>query len=374
MSVKRLLFILIAWQVLLTSVLWGLGKILPLQKTFLGDGLKVYLTNPLIYSRANFDGNHYLNIARSGYGHTQEAFFPLYSNLIRFFARFTPHVNAGIIISSISFAAAMIFFTKLIYLDYKDKKIVFWTVIGLLVFPTSFFFGMVYTESLFLMLTVMSFYFARTGRWWLVGICGALASYTRLIGIVLLPALLIERWAEISSQKSWANKLKKSLPILMIALGLLTYMYYLWKTTGDAFAFIYVQKLFGQDRSDKLILLYQVFWRYYKMLISVDPRNLIYFNIVLESITGLGLLVYSIYAFFRQRKSYAIFAIILYLVPTLTGNFISLPRYVLTIFPFFIDLGRLLASHQHWRWTILVVSSFLFLGLWLMFARGYWIA
>ena len=52
-------------------------------------------------------------------------------------------------ISSISFAVAMIFFVRLIYLDHKDKRIVFWTIIGLLVFPTSFFFGMVYTESLF---------------------------------------------------------------------------------------------------------------------------------------------------------------------------------------------------------------------------------
>lgn len=374
MSIKRLLFILIVWQILLTSVLWGLGKILPLQKTFLGDGLKVYSTNPLIYSRANFDGNHYLNIARRGHGHTQEAFFPLYSNLIRFFARFTPHVNAGIMISSISFAVAMIFFVRLIYLDHKDKRIVFWTIIGLLVFPTSFFFGMVYTESLFLMLIVMSFYFARTGRWWLAGVCGALASYTRLMGIVLLPALLIERWVEISSQESWFEKLKKSLPILMIAFGLLTYMYYLWQTTGDALAFIHIQKLFGQGRSDKLILLYQVFWRYYKMLISVDPRNIIYFNIVLEFITGLGLLVYSIYAFFRQRKSYAIFAIISYLIPTLTGNFVSLPRYILVTFPFFIDFGKVLANHSNWRWIIITISSFLSLGLWLMFARGYWIA
>ena len=202
MSIKRLLFILIVWQILLTSVLWGLWKILPLQKTFLGDGLKVYSTNPLIYSRANFDGNHYLNIARRGHGHTQEAFFPLYSNLISFFARFTPHVNAGIMISSISFAVAMIFFVRLIYLDHKDKRIVFWTIIGLLVFPTSF--SSVWCiRKVFLMLIVMSFYFARTGRWWLAGVCGALASYTRLMGIVLLPALLIERWVEISSQESW---------------------------------------------------------------------------------------------------------------------------------------------------------------------------
>ena len=224
------------------------------------------------------------------------------------------------------------------------------------------------------MLIVMSFYFARTGRWWLAGVCGALASYTRLMGIVLLPALLIERWVEISSQESWFEKLKKSLPILMIAFGLLTYMYYLWQTTGDALAFIHIQKLFGQGRSDKLILLYQVFWRYYKMLISVDPRNIIYFNIVLEFITGLGLLVYSIYAFFRQRKSYAIFAIISYLIPTLTGNFVSLPRYILVTFPFFIDFGKVLANHSNWRWIIITISSFLSLGLWLMFARGYWIA
>src|SRR5258708_29041668 len=62
------------------------------------------------------------------------------------------------------------------------------------VFPFAFFFGVVYTESLFLLLTVLSFYGFRTRRWWLGGAAGALATATRVNAILMLPALAWIAW------------------------------------------------------------------------------------------------------------------------------------------------------------------------------------
>jgi hypothetical protein len=217
------------------------------------------------------------------------------------------------------------------------------------------------------MLVVLSFYCARTGRWWLAGIFGAFASYTRFVGIFLVPALIFE-WFETSKNK------KDLIPILLIPLGLLTYMQFLDKTTGDPLAFIHAQKLFGQGRSEKLILLYQVFWRYIKMIFTVDLKNPIYPTLVLEFVTGIAFLWASIAVAIKQRRSYAVFAVLSYLVPTLTGNLVSLPRYILTAFPFFIGYGRYLAQNKPRRQLILTVSiilAFIYLS---MFVRGYWVS
>src|SRR5258708_14639405 len=67
-------------------------------------------------------------------------------------------------------------------------------VLLMTVFPFGFFFGLVYTESLFLLLTVLSFYGFRTRRWWLGGGAGALATATRVNGILMLPALAWIAW------------------------------------------------------------------------------------------------------------------------------------------------------------------------------------
>jgi Gpi18-like mannosyltransferase len=56
------------------------------------------------------------------------------------------------------------------------------TLVCLLVFPTSFFLSAVYSESLFLALAVAAFVYAEEDRWWLVGVCGALAALARTYG------------------------------------------------------------------------------------------------------------------------------------------------------------------------------------------------
>jgi hypothetical protein len=60
------------------------------------------------------------------------------------------------------------------------------------IFPTAFFFLAPYTESLFLLLSILAFREARHDRWGRVAVVGALAALTRSVGILLIPALLVE--------------------------------------------------------------------------------------------------------------------------------------------------------------------------------------
>jgi len=245
-------------------------------------------------------------------------------------------------------------------------------ILFLLVFPTSFFFGAAYTESLFLVLILGSFYAARKKNWWLAGVLGAFASATRIVGIFLLPALLWEWWEQNKEIGNW-RRMSSALPLLLIPLGLLFYMRFLASYFQDPLMFFHVQPAFGaQGSAGKLILLYQVFWRYLKMVVTtkLDP---LYFTVWLELLTTTGFGVLLVYAQFKRiRLSYLIFAVFAFLAPTLTGTFCSMPRYVLVLFPCFIALA--LIKNRVFRTLFFVLCSMLLALATIFFTRGYWIA
>ena len=375
MILRRIVKYVLVWQIGIILVTSIAGLFFPLRPMFIGGrdhaypgNPEPYLANVLLYSRANFDGIHYVEMARRGYDNLQQAFFPFYSNLIRFLTPYFKNSTfAGITISTLSFTLGLIILYKLVRLDYPDE-IANLTIILLLVFPVSFFFSFVYTEGLFFLLIVGSFYAARRNNWLLAGILGGLASYTRFVGILLLPALLFEFWGK--------NKaIKNLIPLLLIPVGLLVYMQFLQKTTGDPIAFIHVQKYFLQGRSDKIVLLYQVFWRYLKMIYTVDRSNPLFSTVILEFFTGVTFTILSIYSFFKTRPSYVFFAIASFIIPTLTGTFTSLPRYVLVSFPSFIVLAIGLSKlNRPSKITIFSISAIFQAVFLAMFVRGYWVS
>lgn len=366
MSTRIILKYFLLWQIAIIIITLLSQYILPLRGTYIGGATQAYLSNPLLYSRANFDGNHYIGISQTGYGYAQQAFFPFYPHLIHYLKPiFKEPVITGIIISNTAFFFSLIFLVKLLRLDY-DESTIKWSIVALLIFPTSFYFSSVYTESLFFFLVISSFYFARTKHWWLAGILGVLASYTRFVGIFLFPALIIEWWQH-------DKKIKNIIPLLLIPLGLINYMWFLKRSTGDALSFFHVQKSFGQFRSEKIILLYQVFWRYLKMLLTVNRSDPLFLTILLESATGVLFLITSIYSFIKHRLSYAAFNAAAFLIPTLTGSFVSLPRYVLVCFSSFLVFGQIFSKSRLPRSVYLLVNGALFILFTVLFMRGYWV-
>jgi hypothetical protein len=242
-----------------------------------------------------------------------------------------------------------------------------WGIVLLLAFPTSFFFGSVYTESLFLFLTLTSFYFIRKEKFWFAAIFAAFASATRLVGIFLLPILLYEIWRKNKNKFSITN----FLPILISGIGLIFYMSYLQKTVNDPFFFFHAQPAFGAGRSGSaFVLLPQVIFRYLKIFITA--------SLSYDYAIAAGELIVFIFAVFlliknvkKIRISYQVFAWLTILTPTLTGSLSSMPRYLLNAIPIFI----LLAQENIKIKFILTIISFLFLVIGTMFFfRGYFIA
>jgi len=370
--IKRFLL----WQLGLLAFFWILGSYIPADTRFLGGGAQEYIKSPLLNSRANFDGNQYLYMSQYGYGYGQQAFFPLYPALIkRLSSLFDSYIFTGVFISSVSFLGGMYVLLKLALLDHSRSSS-WMTLWALLVFPTSFFFASMYPEGLFFLLTVSAFYAARKGQWFLVGILGGLASYTRISGVFIFPSLMLEAWTQYKVEPVRISvAIRRYWPLLLIPVGLLTYMQYLDRTTGDPFAFLQTANAVGQTETTKLVMLYQVFWRYIKMLFSVSPGSLIYPAIALEFITAVIFAALALMSLLRQRPSYAIFNLLTFLTPTLAGNFTSLPRFVLLCFPSFLLIGTWLSTASPWArrtyWTVSLIGLAYFMAL---FGRGNWVA
>lgn len=212
-SILKFIFLaFVCWQIAILLVTLISPKVLAFRERFAyNDGPKI--VNPVfLWSRANFDGAHYLYIAKNGYGLYEQAFFPFYPRLIKFL---TPlfggrDLIAGLIISGVSAIVFLFLFYKIICLDY-DGVTARRSIIFFLLFPTSFFLSMVYTESLFLMLLLGSFYAGRRHRWLWAGILGFFCSYTRIVGVFIFPALVYE-WYQQNKSFDLRKKIFSSLP------------------------------------------------------------------------------------------------------------------------------------------------------------------
>ncbi|TSC88558.1 MAG: Uncharacterized protein G01um10147_54 [Microgenomates group bacterium Gr01-1014_7] len=351
----------------------------PLASTsrYLGGGPINFQLSPELFAWANFDGEHFLSIAIFGYNELEQAFFPIFPMIINFFASpFSSNLLisilsstiVGLIISNTSFFIALILLFELLNLDYS-KKISFLTLIVLLCFPTSFYFGALYSESLFLLLSVSSFYLARKGKWIEASLIGAIASSTRVFGIILLPALLFEAWQQ-------KVPFKKIIWLFMIPTGLGIYMIYQYLNFGDPLAFYNLQKEVGEQHQSGIILLPQVYFRYLKMLLTVDMQNPIYQTIILEIMVGITFFLLPIYGYFKKiRLSYLLYAIFGFLLTTVQGSFSSLPRYIIVLFPSFLALAIFVNSLPKFlRVIFLFISCLILFAETTLFLRGYWVA
>lgn len=370
--------IFLIWRILLIFVNVYAESNIPLgnKDRFLGGGALNYLHAPRFFSWANYDGEHYLSISIYGYKFLEQAFFPVYPMLISFFSKpfgtnLSPLVSSalvGLLISNIATFFALVFLWELIREDYSEK-FAYLTIILLLIFPTSFYLGAVYNESLYLLFSVLAFYFIRKNMWVKSTFFGIIASATRIFGLFLLPSFLFEAWIQ-------KKNLSKTFWIIFIPLGLGLYMLYQYLTVRDPLAFYHLQKIVGEQHQSGFTLLPQVYFRYIKMIFTVNIHNPIYPTLLLEFFVGIIFFLLPIYGYFKKiRFSYLIYAILGFLTPTIQGSFSSVPRYVLAFFPSFIALALLLdKSPKIFRFIYLLGSLTLLCFETTLFSRGYWVA
>jgi hypothetical protein len=223
---------------------------------------------------------------------------------------------------------------------------------------------------------VASFFHIRRGDWIAAGVLGALASATRVTGVLLMVPFVYEYLAARRfdiRRTDW-----RVAGLVLIPCGLLAFMLYLHAVTGDALAFTHSQvgwqKVFTLRLWDGVL-------ESVRQIVTVQPQaSFFQAHNVLNLVLGLLFLVGSAFAGRRLPRSYGLYMVTFWLVtlssPALAAGYpvplVSLDRYILALFPVFMYVGWLGRSRR-FHDAFLVLSTGILAVLTLLFVNGRWV-
>ena len=296
------------------------------------------LMNEFAKPGAAQDSLHYIDIAKNWYVNTGDAanfivFFPLYPFLIRLVTINFNYINlSALAISNISSFVAIFYLYKLAKMDFNEK-VALKAVLFLSIFPTAYFLSAPYTEGLFFALIISSLYYARISKWPIAGFLSFFAALTRLGGLLMLPVLLVEYL----HQKGWKPR-KTDLNILWIFLVLAGFLIYLNinnQVTGNPFTFMVVERVHWYNTLDPISgLTSAISWANS----GIYPQSIILgYAPLVFAVFGLVMVMEGFYR--RLRPSHLTYLLLSWLLAISTSFWLSVPRYVMAMFPMFILLG-----------------------------------
>jgi len=389
-----------------------------------------WLGDLLAAPAARWDAAWYLVIAHYGY-HPElgvytaprTAFFPLYPLGLRSISWLgVPPVLAGVLLSLAALALALYGIHRLTSLelgtrariDGKPARVdrvadaarlaVMLTAFA----PMAFFFSAVYSESLYLALSVGLFLSARRGRWMWVGVLGALAGATRSTGLVLaLPALMLyvygpreDRPADFDVRgRSLLGRLRPRyrlrgdvLWLGLLPVGVVLYGAFLGLSGGDPLAPLHAEGVWGRHFVGPYVGVWdgvKAAFAGARQLLSFQSRH-VYFPAAAGSPSvaaghNLMLLAFLIAAVpavvgvLRRLPlaygAYVIAALALPLSdPVSAQPLMSLPRFLLVLFPLTIWLAAWLADRPRARMPAMALSALLMALFVAQFATWHWVA
>jgi hypothetical protein len=324
---------------------------------------------------ARWDSVWLVRIAEHGYASAAQtaAFYPLYPGLVGALGRALGghFVLAGVIVS---LAAAWGSFKLLQELAERHlgadgaRR----SVLYLAVFPMSLFLQAVYSESLYLMLTLAAFVLVERGRFAWAGAAGGLALLTRPSAAALLPCLAIFAWRSRDRVRAFAG-------LALMPLLFVVYPIVLWIQVDDPFAFLHdeLDPLWARHLSpfgplggiwDGLVAGY---WgvvqlasgsnahQYWTHAHDTTPLRMAALN--LEQLAFLALFVWlTVVAWRRFGTPYGLFCALSLAIPLSVPSerwpLLSIPRFGLAVFPFFLALAWI-GGRPRVHTAIVAVSS-----------------
>jgi len=323
-------------------------------------------TSPFWDTFARYDSGHFETIAWSGYapapgGRSNIAYFPVYPMLIRAVGRLFERHHAifyisGIAISWVCFVLAMVALYYLARLDLPEdraERAVYLTMI----FPFAFFFGVAYSESTFLLFVVLAFYLFRTRHWLLGGLCGAVATATRVPGIMIVPALAWLAWQH--AQPTRRDRLAATAGVILAASGFAAYCAYIYHLTGNPLEWAATLQRWGYYPGGPpwmapVALVRHLSTHPYRYLTTdpMAPYDTLY------GVTGILFAVAIPFVWRRFGAAYGLYMLLNLWLPLSSGVFEGMGRYCSVLFPCFI-------------WLASIRSAFMSDALLVMFALFY---
>lgn len=339
------------------------------------------------------DVTNYLTLVSNGYTRSEQTLlFPLFPTLIRILAPLFRHsqLTAGFFLSNLAFLGVLMVLYRLVEIEF-DRDTAQRATFYIAIFPTAFIFFIAYSESLFLLFALLSFYTMRRGSWWFAGLFGALATLTQFAGLFLFVVFLCEYIRQTGPQirQTWKDhtlqqRIRLILPVLaalLIPLALVLYFVALRTLFGDQFIFIRTQTQVSGGFSALVIAL--------KTLIAQPHFSVVVVHTLLDLTAFLLFLLLMILCFYGPERlmkgqwTFAVFGVLLLFSALLfSGSALQnsalseplalMPRLVVSIFPGFILLarfGRRAWFHQGYLLLALPILAFFVL----QFITGHWL-
>ncbi|HYK09156.1 MAG TPA: hypothetical protein VEW42_06710 [Candidatus Eisenbacteria bacterium] len=385
MKIQHVIFTILFAKISVLLLIFLAFSLLPFGEKYYYPNFVYPLHSPITIQTAfkTWDAQHYLYISEKGYkiGNDSNAFpllFPLAIYLFTFFTRNS--FISGIVLSNIFSSVAFLLFYALVK-KYYSEKIAYTSLLILLAFPTSFYFCLIYSESLFFLLVMLFFTFLQKRQIFLASLAAFLLPLTRLIGVAISIPFLFSYILEYKGHslydeiatigKSLLNT--KTFLLLSPFLGVGTAMICMYLFTGNFFTQFSAQQNFVSHYSLGSLLNPLFF---FKALFTFPLRIHGFTDSLLDRVFFLGFLLSLPLVFKKVTKVFFVYTILFGLLPVLSGSFMSYMRYLVVVFPIFIA-GSLYFSEK--KYTSLYYP-FLFLllllqGLFIiMHSLNYWVA
>lgn len=306
------------------------------------------------------DAYHYLCIARDWYlseGSTdrlvQLVFLPMYPIAVRAVSFVVGnYVVSGMLVSALSFAGALCVLYKLVLMDYGAAA-ARRAAIFLCIVPGAFFFAAPMSESLFILLCALSVYSARRGRWLSAGLLGALAAFTRSLGLILAVPLAFEMAGDIlhGDRRAWRG----AAAVLMVPLGFAAYCLVNYSVSGDAFKFLEYQREHWHQSLGLFFDTAAYQTRYAITAARSGSSN--FYGLWLPNIAAVfGAPIALLLSSGKLRASYTAWAIAYYAVAVGATWLLSAPRYMAALLPLHISLA-VAAEDRRLRVMLYAVSA-----------------
>lgn len=326
--------------------------------------------NPFWDRFARYDSGWYYGIATQGYafvegGRSNLAFFPLYPQLMGVGGRLMggdkeDFYFAGIVVSWLAFAIAMPLLYRLARLDLTREESIRATTYAA-VFPSAYFFGVIYSESLFLLALVGTVLALRARRWIPAAALGAAMTATRVNGVMLVPALAWIAWQ--SSDGTRRDRVCAMLGAGASVIGIAAYSWFNYRLSGNPFEWYDSITRWGYSPGGnplagilgvgQALATRPVQYLSQETMAPYDTLN-----------TLSAVLALSTVPFVWRRFGFGYASIILLglLLPLSSGQLEGLGRYCAVLFPIPLLLGGLQGEARH-TWLIACFVLFYTLGL-----------
>jgi hypothetical protein len=289
---------------------------------------------------ARWDSGWYYGIASGGYlyvegGRNNLAFFPVYPQLMGVLGRAMGGAQqdfyfAGILISWLAFAAAMALLYRLARFDLSHEQATRASIFAA-VFPGAYFFGVVYSEALFLLALVSAALALRSKSWIWAAVAAIVMTATRVNGVMFLPALALIGWDAASNDRERRRALGAALAGLV---GIGGYSIYVNSVTGDPLEWYHSITRWGYHPGGNplsgLVAIAQELLTRPIQYVATDhmaPYN------TLNAMAATGALMMVPFIYRRFGRGYAAIVVLGLLLPLSSGQFEGLGRYCSVLFP-----------------------------------------